>query len=227
MSLCISQANCGIKRHRSLAIPMFQSSTELTVQEQQSRSCYKRIRNSIEVSIIRSSDMNCCATDASIAGSGLDVGEAVPAGREGQEPVTPRCANCGGQSRVVSRKTVLLMLKPDLLEQAMTGTYSFCSARDCPVVYFDEQGSHRFTTNDLRVTVGVKASQDPIPLCYCFGFDEKHIRNEISRTGTTTVPHRISTLIREGLCACESRNPAGVCCLGEVNKAARSLAARE
>ena len=170
--------------------------------------------------------MNCCATDTSIGECGLEGEEAVPGSREGPEAVIQRCASCGGQSRPVSRKTVLLMLKPDLLEQAMTGTYSFCSARDCPVVYFEEQGRHRFTTDDLRVTVGVKASEDPIPLCYCFGFDESHIRDEISRTGTTTVPQRISTLIREGLCACESRNPAGVCCLGEVNKAAKSLATR-
>src|SRR5229473_431089 len=134
-----------------------------------------------------------------------------------------RCGNCEGQSRAVSRKTVLLMLKPHLLEQAMTETYSFCAAPDCPVVYFAEQGSQRFTTKDLRVTVGVKASTDPIPLCYCFGFDEDYIRDEIAKTGTTTIPERISTLIREGLCACESRNPAGVCCLGEVNKAAKAL----
>ncbi len=171
--------------------------------------------------------MNCCATDASIAESGSEGAEAVSGSREGPGAVTQRCENCGGQSRPVSRKTVLLMLKPDLLEQAMTGTYNFCSARDCPVVYCEEQGSHRLTTDDLRVTVGVKASVDPIPLCYCFGFDESHIRAEISLTSTTTIPERISTLIREGLCACESRNPAGVCCLGEVHKAARRLAARE
>lgn len=171
--------------------------------------------------------MNCCATNASIAESGSEVVEAVSGSREGPEAVIQRCENCGGQSRPVSRKTVLVMLKPELLEQAITGTYSFCSARDCPVVYFEEQGRHRFTTDDLRVPVGVKASGDPIPLCYCFGFDESHIRAEISLTGTTTIPERISTLIREGLCACESRNPAGVCCLGEVNKAAKSLASRE
>ena len=119
------------------------------------------------------------------------------------------------------------MLKPHLLEQAMTGTYSFCATRECPVVYFEEHGSHKFTIDDLRVRVGVKEGADPIPLCYCFGFDESHIRDEISTTGTTTIPERISTLIREGLCACESRNPAGLCCLGEVNKAAKRLAARK
>ncbi len=122
---------------------------------------------------------------------------------------------------------MLLMLKPHLLEQAMTGTYSFCAARECPVVYFEENGNHKFTTEDLRVRVGVKESEDPIPLCYCFGFDESHLRDEISRTGVTTIPLRISTLIREGLCACESRNPAGVCCLGEVNRAVKRLTGNE
>ena len=115
------------------------------------------------------------------------------------------------------------MLKPELLEQALTGTYSFCSKADCPVVYFEEQSQRSFTVDDLRVTVGDKATEDPIPLCYCFGFDESHIRNELARTGRTTVPERISRLIREGLCACQSRNPAGVCCLGEVNRAAKQL----
>jgi Zinc binding domain len=137
-----------------------------------------------------------------------------------------RCANCGGESRPVSRKTVLLMLKPEVLAEATTGMYSFCSAPDCPIVYFAAEGSQVFTTDDLRVLVGLKAKTDPIPLCYCFGFDEKHVREEISLTGATTVPQTISGLIREGLCACESRNPSGVCCLGEVNRTVRRVLSR-
>lgn len=163
-------------------------------------------------------NMTCCPTES--ATQEREVSEAIA-----NETPDQLCTNCGSQSRAVSRKTVLLMLKPHLLEEAMTGTFSFCPTRDCPIVYFEEQGVHRFTTDDLRVAVGVKASKDPIALCYCFGFDESHIREEISKTGRTTVPERISRLIREGLCACESRNPAGVCCLGEVNRAAKRLAA--
>jgi len=48
--------------------------------------------------------------------------------------------------------------------------------------------------------------------------DERHIRDDLTRTGATSIPQRIFQLIREGLCACDSRNPAGVCCLGEVNR---------
>ena len=160
--------------------------------------------------------MNCCPTEII-----NDDGQRT----EIDETSAANCQECKGHSRLVSRKTVLLMLKPHLLEQAMTGTYSFCSAPDCPVVYFEEQGTQRFTTNDLRVIVGVKTTVDPIPLCYCFGFDESHIRDEISRTSRTTIPDRIAKLIREGLCACETQNPAGVCCLGEVNRTMKRLSA--
>jgi hypothetical protein len=135
----------------------------------------------------------------------------------------PSCAECKGQGRSVSRKTVLLMLKPHLLERAMAGSYGFCPASDCPVVYFEEQSGRSFTIGDLRVRVGVKAKTDPIPLCYCFGFEESHIREEIFETGTTTVLDKVSHLIREGLCACDTRNPAGVCCLGEVNRTVKCL----
>lgn len=164
--------------------------------------------------------MNCCPAEPA-------TDERETAKTVASEVSVERCKACEGQSRPVSRKTVLLMLKPNLLDQAMTGTYSFCSARECPVVYFEEQGRHRFTTDDLRTPVGTKASLGPIPLCYCFGFDESHVRDEISRTGSTAIPEKISRLIREGLCACETRNPAGVCCLGEVNRAVKRLTAPE
>lgn len=160
--------------------------------------------------------MNCCPTEVI-----TDDTQRVDIDKNS----VARCQDCKGPSRPVSRKTVLLMLKPHLLEQAMKGRYSFCPAPVCPVVYFEADGGHRFNTHDLRVTVGVKTKVDPIPLCYCFGFDESHIREEISRTSRTTVPDRIAKLIREGLCACETHNPSGVCCLGEVNRAAKLLSA--
>lgn len=77
--------------------------------------------------------------------------------------------------------------------------------------------------DDSGITVELKATSDRIPLCYCFGFDESHLREEISQTGTTTVPGQISRLVREGLCACDVRNPSGKCCLGEVNRTATRL----
>ena len=122
--------------------------------------------------------MNCCVT-------GSETDNDKSSEMLANEISAKRCRNCLGHSRPVSRKTVLLMLKPELLEQAMTGTLSFCSTPDCPVVYFENRRPHSFTIDHLRVTLGGKATNDPIALCYCFGFDESHIRDEISRTGST------------------------------------------
>ena len=156
--------------------------------------------------------MYCCAV-AEIENAACAVETAEPS----------ICVTCGGQSQPVSRLTVLSMIKPEFLEAALNKTFRFCHAPECEVVYFEEQGTGVFTVDDLRIIVGVKASTDPIPLCYCFGFDESHLREEISHTGSTTVPERISRLIREGLCACDVRNPSGNCCLGEVNRTVKRL----
>jgi hypothetical protein len=157
--------------------------------------------------------MNCCDVEhmQNSVLTGLETDELLP------------CMKCSHQSKAVSRRTVLFMVKPEFLEEALNGTFRFCPDRQCAIVYFEEQGSRVFTVDELRTTVGVKASTDPIPLCYCFGFDESHLREEIAQTGTITIPERISHLIREGLCACDVRNPSGNCCLGEVISATKRL----
>src|SRR5260370_14718743 len=165
--------------------------------------------------------MNCCTPNDSLKETISASGEAVTIDPEGSE--AQRCRNCKGQSRPVSRKTVILMVKPHLLELAMTGSYSFCSERDCSVVYFEDRSSEQFTVADLRIRVGLKVNDDPIPVCYCFGFDEKHIRDEIEGSGNTSVLEKISRLTREGLCSWEARNPSGMCCLGAGNKIRKRL----
>jgi hypothetical protein len=74
--------------------------------------------------------------------------------------------------------------------------------------------------------VTAKASGDARPVCYCFGFTEGFIRQEIEQTGKSTVPAQVTQFIKEKLCVCEIRNPAGACCLGEINRTVKTLAAR-
>ena len=166
--------------------------------------------------------MNCCSTDAQAAeGAPFDEERApAPLDEAGRG-----CARCGSASRPVTRRTVLLMIKPELLDRAGEGEYRFCAGPDCRVVYFTEGGGPCFTTDDLRARFGLKERNDPVPLCYCFGFDERDAREEIARTGGCSIPRRISTLIKQGMCACLERNPSGACCLGEVNRAVRRLLA--
>ena len=133
------------------------------------------------------------------------------------------CTSCGQASRPVKRKTMLLMLKPDRFDRIGDGKYRFCSDPACRVLYFTVGEGADFTTADLRVRVGVKEKENSTPLCYCFGFDQADIREEIASRGRTTIPQRIASLLKEGMCACPSKNPSGACCLVEVIKTVRRL----
>jgi len=171
---------------------------------------------------------DCCSTDEA-ADASVDVAEALAADPENapapQDDPGHACASCRGASRPVTRKTVLLMLKPGLFESVGAGEYRFCPSPDCRVVYFAEGAGRSFITEDLRVRVGLKEREDPIPLCYCFGFDESDARKEIGQTGRSTIPQCIAALIKLGMCACPARNPSGACCLGEVNRSVKRLTA--
>ncbi len=129
--------------------------------------------------------MNCCVTDDSVGSHDSKTDEATCMADKLHE--TDPCSSCKGQGRPVSRKAVLLMVKPELLERAMHGSYSFCSAHDCSIVYFEDKGSQQFTVDDLRIRVGLKVKGDPVPVCYCFGFDEKYIRDEIALARRATL----------------------------------------
>jgi hypothetical protein len=120
---------------------------------------------------------------------------------------------------------MLLMLRPELFDQVGAGQYRFCPEPDCRVVYFTAGEGRSFVTDDLRVRVGLKDRGGDATLCYCFGITESDARDEIGRTGRSTVQHVIASLIREGMCACPERNPSGACCLREVKKAVARLAA--
>lgn len=140
-----------------------------------------------------------------------------------KSPALRERAACLESSRPVSRKTLMLMLKPEFFDRVGEAEYRFCLLPDCDIVYFDGGDGPCFTTEQLRVRVGLKERDDPIPLCYCFGFCERDIREEFAKTGKTTIPQRIRALINNGMCACPARNPSGACCLGEVNQTANNL----
>lgn len=117
------------------------------------------------------------------------------------------------------------MLKPELFDVVVAGEYRFCADPDCRIVYYTEGEGSCFTTDSLRVRVGLKVKDDPVTLCYCFGFDERRARAEIALSGRCSIPQRITALIKQGMCACPERNPSGACCLGDVNRAVKRLLA--
>ena len=126
-----------------------------------------------------------------------------------------RCPRSGSFGTAVALQTVKALLTDTALRRLESGDYRFCPDARCDVVYFNAAGS-QFEAQDLRVLVGHKLPYGSRPLCYCFGESDGSIRAEVESTGRSLAVERIRQHIAAGRCACELRNPRGVCCLGEV-----------
>jgi hypothetical protein len=116
------------------------------------------------------------------------------------------------------------LVKPELVGAVGEGPYRFCASSGCDVVYYSEtEPGHRFLRSDLRVRVGQKATEPPIQVCYCFDWTTDDIEREIRLAGATRIPDRIKEKVQQGFCHCETMNPQGTCCLGNVNKAVKEI----
>jgi len=156
---------------------------------------------------------DCCAIEGSAESCATMFSE---------KSATAKCFVCGTEGRPVEQQTVLHHVKHEQLDRVNGEAYRFCPDLKCEVVYYGDHGT-RFSVDDLRELVTAKTHGDQRPICYCFGFTEGDARKEIVSTGKTTIPATVSRLIKGGMCACEIRNPVGLCCLGEVNKTVKRL----
>ncbi|MFQ5640385.1 MAG: hypothetical protein ACE5IR_20590 [bacterium] len=140
------------------------------------------------------------------------------------------CNVCGHKGKPVLKMTPEHLLFEQQASQLSDVQYHFCMTQDCDVVYFSNASGQYFRKQDVRVRVGSKESDDPIPVCYCFNFTQAKIFDEIRTTGHSTAAAEITQKVKAGKCQCEIKNPSGRCCLGEVNRTVKQgieLFARE
>ncbi|MBI1749508.1 MAG: copper chaperone Copz family protein [Acidobacteria bacterium] len=136
-------------------------------------------------------------------------------------PAVMACPVCGTRSKQVDTLTVKSLVR-HLRFGAPPTQYYFCDAAGCDVVYFPlDPAAPTFRRADLWVRVGVKELEDSSLVCYCFGVTRGNIRDEIQRTGKSSMAERIKAEVKAGHCACETKNPSGKCCLGSVTREAR------
>ncbi len=136
-------------------------------------------------------------------------------------PVIVNCPVSGSNGKLVMPVTLRSLIKEEQQHRITEGRYRFCDAQGCDVVYFAEGGSHVFTKGDLKVRVGVKETEAPRPICYCFNHTVEEIFDEIQRTGATTVPDDVASRLNTEGCDCVHTNPQGSCCLGVLNAFAK------
>ncbi len=131
----------------------------------------------------------------------------------------PTCPMTGQVTKPVGRITVESLTKPEVRSDLTAQPYYFCDALDCDTVYVSALGNHLITKDMLTVRVGIKETEDPIPLCYCFGYDRNAVYDDVRRTSDTEIQKIITQRVKAGECRCEETNPSGGCCLGTVAKA--------
>ncbi len=140
----------------------------------------------------------------------------------GHADSTSVCPTCRAKGSPVDELTVKALLNAFALRRYVPGQYRFCADPFCKVVYFNGAGE-TFTTSDLRVSVWQKQPLGARTVCYCFGENEADIEAEVQRTGTSRAVERVRDHIQAGRCACEIRNPRGVCCLGDITQAVKRI----
>lgn len=133
-----------------------------------------------------------------------------------------QCNECGKTGKPVKRKTLEHLLKEDRVSSIRNVQYFFCPSPSCNVVYFSED-EILFYKTELKVRVGVKETEEPIPVCYCFGYTRKMILEDFLKNGRSTIQEEITKKVKEGMCRCEITNPQGTCCLGIVATVVKSL----
>jgi len=133
------------------------------------------------------------------------------------------CPTNGQVGKSVDVMTVKALLAVPLTQLSQR-EYHFCRAAGCPTVYFSTDGSQILGEGDLRERVYQKhPNDDDVFGCYCFYHTIGSIREELARTGSSTVVAAITAGIQAGQCACEIRNPQGSCCLGNVRAIVQRL----
>lgn len=119
--------------------------------------------------------------------------------------------------------TVKALLNSRGLSRLDGKAYRFCQAPDCDAVYFDNRAGSVFRKGDLVTRVGQKETEEPVPICYCFGYTVADVRRDLATRGKTDIPAIITAEVQAGHCACEVKNPQGSCCLGNVSKAVSTV----
>ncbi len=142
------------------------------------------------------------------------------------QSATEMCPSCGTKGSSVDPLTLKVLLTADGLRRGVPAAPRFCANPRCQVVYFDNAVPIVFREQLLTVPVHAKhPEQDDVPVCYCFDYTPGRIREEIEKGGKSTVSKSITAEVKAGHCACEVKNPRGLCCLGDVAKAERRLSA--
>ncbi len=135
------------------------------------------------------------------------------------EPIAQKgrltCPACGQRCLPVSRQTMLHQIQAPQNRHISAGEYAFCANPACSAGYI--------SANEVIPKIELRAFQpdQPAMLCHCFDISEASYRTALSDGTAAAIKAFVIQQTKEKLCACESRNPSGRCCLAGFKKMAK------
>lgn len=125
-----------------------------------------------------------------------------------------KCPDCHRKGVKVALTTVQSFVKIVAIDKGIT--YKFCKNTDCSIVYFTANKEDFFRTCDISTKITLKDPGLDVKLCYCFNHTRQSVQAQIQSFGKTSVLEDIKMKMKEPGCFCETSNPQGGCCLGNV-----------
>lgn len=127
------------------------------------------------------------------------------------------CTKCQNKGVKVQIITLQSLLKDCCKGKISSNSiYKFCKNSECETVYFSRDKSHFFIKEELTVKATLKDKGLDVNVCYCFGHTRQSILDEIQSTGNSTVLEDVKAKMKNPGCFCETSNPQGGCCLGNI-----------
>ncbi len=133
------------------------------------------------------------------------------------------CPMCGAKGHRIQPLTVESLAQAEALQRlSRRDGFQYCPTATCTVAWFHWETGEVVDKEELNVRVGMKETEGPRPICYCFAHDVAEIETDIRLHGQTDVHREIAVKCKQGLDRCEETNPQGSCCLGNVNRVVKA-----
>jgi len=127
------------------------------------------------------------------------------------------CPVCETKGQKVKPLTLRSLLKSSLSgEINEEENYRFCKNFQCDVAYYGSIQGQRYNKSQVSVPIYQKEESESTPICYCFDFSRGDVLSEIQKSGKSRIYEEIKRRKKDEGCDCDTLNPQGSCCLGNV-----------
>ncbi|AGS38547.1 putative iron-sulfur cluster-binding metallochaperone [Cycloclasticus zancles] len=131
-------------------------------------------------------------------------------------PRKAECPDCRQVQKATTRQTLLHHVISPVNRSIPESHFYFCANADCETVYFSDCGC-LYRQDQVRGAIGQKQTSTERTICYCFDVTERHVLDELEHTGHSASKSFVTAQTKAKLCACETQNPSGQCCLADFS----------